>query len=73
MYVDDIMQLSTSVPDEEKAHGSVSMKTYINYFVAGGNYLVLLLVLVFFLTGEVSKSLCSCVALIISNSREVLF
>ena len=57
------MQLSTSVPDEEKAHGSVSMKTYIKYFLAGGNCLVLFLVLVFFLTGEVDKlviALCHC-------------
>ena len=39
---------------EEKAHGSVSMKTYYRFFRAGASYVVLLIVLILFFTGEVS-------------------
>ena len=38
---------------EEKAHGRISMATYYRYFKAGGNYLLLAIVLIVFLMGEV--------------------
>lgn len=41
------------LPPEEKAHGSVTMATYYNYFLAGGNYLFLLATVVIFILGEV--------------------
>ena len=45
---------------EEKAHGRISMATYYRYFRAGGNYLILAIVLVVFLMGEVCV-ICVCV------------
>ena len=47
-----------SVPDEERAHGTVSTKTYIQYFIAGGGCFFTLLVVATFLISEVC-----CVAL----------
>ena len=46
---------------EEKAHGRISMATYYHYFRAGGNYLILAIVLVVFLMGEVGVYVCVCV------------
>ena len=46
---------------EEKAHGRISMATYYRYFRAGGNYLILAIVLVVFLMGEVCVCGCVCV------------
>ena len=44
---------SLAPPSEEKAHGSISTKTYIKFFTAGGNLPSLFIVSVFFLLGEV--------------------
>ncbi len=41
-------------PSEERAHGTVSMKTYYKYFRAGGNFLFLFAIFVFLLAAEVS-------------------
>ena len=46
---------------EEKAHGRISMATYYRYFRAGGNFLILAIVLVVFLMGEVGVCVCMCV------------
>ena len=43
-----------NLPAEKKAKGGISMKTYWNYITAGGNLLVLFVVLIFFIAGEVS-------------------
>ena len=40
-------------PAEEKAHGSVSMKTYYKYFVAGGGYVLLAFTVFIFIIAEV--------------------
>ena len=40
---------------EEKAHGTISLKTYYNFFRAGANYVVLFIVLVLFFLAEVRK------------------
>ena len=36
-----------SVPNEERAHGTVSLKTYAQYFIAGGGYFFTILVIAF--------------------------
>ena len=41
------------LPQEDKAQGSVSLKTYCLYFIAGGGYALLLFLLVMFLLAEV--------------------
>ena len=38
---------------EDKAHGAVSFATYCQFFRAGGNFIVLALVLTFFISAEV--------------------
>ena len=40
-------------PSEERAHGSVSMKTYYRYFVAGGGYILLAFSVAIFIIAEV--------------------
>ena len=55
-YISDLSssQHFTNAPvTEEKAHGRISMATYYRYFKAGGNYLLLAIVLIVFLMGEV--------------------
>ena len=55
-YISDLSspQHYTNAPvAEEKAHGRISMATYYQYFKAGGNYLMLGIVLIVFLMGEV--------------------
>ena len=55
-YISDLSssQHFTNAPvAEEKAHGRISMATYYRYFKAGGNYLLLAIVLIVFLMGEV--------------------
>ena len=42
------------MPPEDKGHGNISLATY-KYFVAGGNILVLALMLVLFSLAEVIK------------------
>ena len=42
------------MPEEEKAHGSISMATYYRYFLAGGSYIFLFFVTIIFIVGEVS-------------------
>ena len=42
-------------PSEERAHGSVSMKTYYRYFVAGGGYLLLAFSVFIFIIAEVQS------------------
>ena len=39
---------------EDRAQGMVSMKTYWNYFKAGGNYLMLLCAAIIFISAEVN-------------------
>ena len=48
------MQEQQGPPSEERAHGTVSMKTYYSYFRAGGNFLFLFVVLVILFAAEVS-------------------
>ena len=50
-----------SIPEEERAHGSVSFSTYYQYFKTGGGYLFTLFVFVFFFAVEVSLSVHWCV------------
>ena len=47
-----------TVPLEDKAQGSVSVKTYYRYFKAGGGFVGCLLLLVAFVVGEVSTFFC---------------
>ena len=39
---------------EDKAQGTISIKTYINFFRAGAHYLVLFFVFLLFIIAEVS-------------------
>ena len=48
------MQEQQGPPSEERAHGTVSMKTYYKYFRAGGNCLFLFTILVVLFAAEVS-------------------
>ena len=41
------------MPQEDKAHGSVSLRTYCLYFIAGGGYVLLPFLMVVFLLAEV--------------------
>ncbi|XP_019860364.1 PREDICTED: multidrug resistance-associated protein 4-like [Amphimedon queenslandica] len=41
-----------SVPAEERAHGNISVKTYFNYFLAGGGYIFTIFVLIIFAITE---------------------
>ena len=41
------------MPQEDKAHGSVSLKTYCLYFIAGGGYALLPFLVFLFLLAEV--------------------
>ena len=43
-----------AMPDEERVHGTVSVKTYLQYFIGGGGYLFNLFVLAIFVVSEVS-------------------
>ena len=40
-------------PPEEKSHGSIKFATYSKYFLAGGNLLVLFVLLLLLIFGEV--------------------
>ena len=52
-----LLQVQTfGPPAEERAHGSVSMKTYYKYFVAGGGYILLAFSVFVFIIGEVRHS-----------------
>ena len=48
-----LQPLTFGPPEEEKAHGRISMKTYYQLFRAGGSLLAVLLVAVVFVMGEV--------------------
>ena len=41
------------MPDEERAHGTISMKTYYQYFKAGGGHVFTAVVLLVFIITEV--------------------
>lgn len=43
-----------AIPAEERSHGTVSIKTYFQYVIAGGGYLFTALVLIIFILTEVS-------------------
>ena len=43
------------VPEEERAHGTISNKTYYVYLREGANTLVVLLFVIVFIVAEVSK------------------
>ncbi|XP_064381882.1 ATP-binding cassette sub-family C member 4-like isoform X1 [Halichondria panicea] len=49
---DDIILEQQGPPSEERAHGTVSMKTYYKYFRAGGNFLFLSVILVIIFAAE---------------------
>ena len=42
-----------TLPDEERAHGTISMKTYYQYFKAGGGYIFTIVVLALTIIAEV--------------------
>lgn len=48
------LEMTSSNTEEERSHGTISMKTYYQYFKAGGGYLFTLLVILVFLSAEVS-------------------
>jgi ATP-binding cassette subfamily C (CFTR/MRP) protein 4 len=48
---------SNAVPLEDKVHGSVTIKTYYQYFMAGGGYIGCLLTITAFLLAEVAITL----------------
>ena len=48
-----------ALPLEDKGHGNISLATYYKYFMAGGNILVLALMLMLFTLAEVRFTLCS--------------
>ena len=50
-------------PAEERAHGSISMKTYYRYLTTQRGHLLTLLVIVVFIAGEVSGVIVVCVFL----------
>ena len=54
-----------SVPNEERAHGTVSVKTYAQYFIAGGGYFFTILVIAVFIFSEV------CLHIILYNLSNV--
>jgi len=41
------------VPEEERAHGTISNKTYFTYVKAGGNALLVFLLIAVFLASQV--------------------
>ena len=41
------------MPNEERAHGTVSVKTYAQYFIAGGGYFFTFFVIAIFVVSEV--------------------
>ena len=43
------------MPAEERAHGTISTKTYFQYFIAGGGYVFTIIVLTFLVLTEVSE------------------
>ena len=47
------IMVATSQPAEERAHGSIGMKTYYKYFTVHRGHLLTLLVMVVFIMGEV--------------------
>ena len=66
--------MTEEIISEERAYGTVSTLTYLNYFKAGANYLILFVILIVFLLAEVSfvyvaqNARFMCVAYIISLS-----
>ena len=50
-----------STPAEERAHGKISLKTYYNFFRAGGNVVFIFFVLFVFIFAEVSIYTCTCI------------
>ena len=62
------------VPTEDKAQGSVSTKTYYHYFIAGGSYIGVLILLFFFVMTEVSlqEFVCVCVCVCVRVHTQVL-
>lgn len=48
------------VPLEDKAQGSVTFRTYYKYFIAGGGYIVNLILFVVFLMTEVRGVIVAC-------------
>ena len=51
-------------PAEERAHGSISMKTYYRYLTTQRGHLLTLLVIVVFIAGEVGAIIMICVILL---------
>ena len=56
------MQELQGPPSEERAHGTVSLKTYYKYFRAGGNCLFLLVFVVILFVAEVSPFSILCLS-----------
>jgi len=42
------------VPEEERAHGTISNKTYFRYIQAGGNTVLTILLVLIFIVAEVT-------------------
>ena len=43
------------VPEEERAHGTISNRTYFKYIQEGGNTLITIIFILMFILAEVSK------------------
>ena len=51
----------SQLPEEERAHGRITMKTYYKYFTTERGHLFTLLMVVTFILAEVRKHTCSLV------------
>ena len=49
------------MPVEERAHGTISLKTYYQYFKAGGGHIFTAVVLLVFIITEVLSHLMHCI------------
>lgn len=54
---------------KEEAHGRISMATYYCYFKAGGNLILLIILLALFILAEVSCSSFLCIALLLCRKE----
>ena len=48
------------VPEEERAHGTISNKTYFRYIQEGGNIIMTILLVMLFIGAEVTLC-CHCI------------
>lgn len=45
---------ATEQQEEGRAHGTITFKTYLKFFRAGANFIILAIVVIIFMLGEVS-------------------